>query len=60
VLERAYGGYLAEYRRNPDSAAKLIQVGESKPPAKLDPLELAACTALANVLLNLDEVVTKE
>jgi hypothetical protein len=60
LLWSARGEYLAEFRENPKSAAKLIRVGESKAPAELDPVELAANTALANVLLNLDEVVTKE
>jgi hypothetical protein len=51
---------LAEYRRDPAAAAKLLRVGESKPDPTLDPAELAAYTAVCRLLLNLDEAVTKE
>jgi hypothetical protein len=51
---------LTRFRADKDSAVKLIAQGESKPDAKLDQTELAAYTLTANVLLNLDEVVTKE
>ncbi len=51
---------LAKYRADADAAKKLIAQGESKPDPKLDPAELAAYTLTANVLMNLDEVVTKE
>ncbi|MCD6051843.1 MAG: Protein of unknown function (DUF1553)/Protein of unknown function (DUF1549)/Planctomycete, partial [Verrucomicrobia bacterium] len=51
---------LTRFRSDKDAATKLISQGESKPDAKLDPAELAAYTLTANVLLNLDEVVTKE
>ena len=44
----------------PDDAAKLIAIGESAPDEVFDPIELAANTLLANVLLNLDEAVSKE
>ena len=37
----------------------LISVGELKPDAKLNPSELAAWTMIANLLLNLDEVINK-
>ena len=60
LLEGAYAEYLAEYAGDKGAAAKLIAVGESKPDASHDAAELAATTALANVLLNLDEVITKE
>ena len=51
---------LARYQQNPDAAKQLITQGSTPPDAKLDPAELAACTVTANVLLNLDEVVTRE
>ena len=38
---------------------KLVGVGESQRPAEMDVSELAAWTAVGNVLLNLDEVITK-
>jgi hypothetical protein len=60
VLTARYGERLARYRAHPEAAQQLITRGASAPDAKLDPAELAACTITANVLLNLDEVVTRE
>ncbi len=54
-----YGDNLARYSRDVAAAKKLIAVGESKPDAALNPSELAAWTMVANLVLNLDEVVTK-
>jgi Protein of unknown function (DUF1553)/Protein of unknown function (DUF1549)/Planctomycete cytochrome C len=51
---------LARLQQDRDAAAKLISFGDSKPTPNLDPVELAAFTLTANVLLNLDEVVTRE
>jgi hypothetical protein len=58
-LLATYGDHLATYSRDVEGAKKLIAVGESKPDAKLDPSELAAWTMVANLVLNLDEVITK-
>jgi hypothetical protein len=58
-LANAYHEHLAEYRRDVSAAKKLITVGESKPDATLDPSELAAWTMVANLVLNLDEVLNK-
>jgi hypothetical protein len=41
------------------AATKATEVGESPVPKDLAPTELAAYTMVANMLLNLDEVVTK-
>jgi mono/diheme cytochrome c family protein len=49
----------AEYSRDVEAARKLIAVGESKADARLRPSELAAWTMVANLILNLDEVVNK-
>ncbi len=48
----------AHYAKDPDAARKLIGAGES--PVAGDPVELAALTAVAGVLLNLDEAITRE
>jgi hypothetical protein len=48
------------FRADPESAKKLLSVGERKPRVDLDPVELAAHTITASVILNLDETVTKE
>jgi Protein of unknown function (DUF1553)/Protein of unknown function (DUF1549)/Planctomycete cytochrome C len=59
VLQRIYDKQRAKYQKDKTAAAKLVSVGESKRPADLDVSELAAWTAVGNVLLNLDEVITK-
>jgi len=59
VLTRALGRHLEAYRRQPELAAELIVVGESKADPELDVAELAAYSALANTLLNLNETISK-
>ena len=49
-----------EYKGKPENAAELLKLGEAPLDSTLDPLELASWTMLANQLLNLDEVITKE
>ncbi|MDA7906502.1 DUF1553 domain-containing protein, partial [Mariniblastus sp.] len=49
----------AKYKAAPEEAKKTIQVGESKPPAGLDEVELAAWTLVANLILNLDETIVR-
>ena len=51
---------LTKFRQDPAAAVKLISLGDAPRDEKLDPVELAAYTVTASVLLNLDEVVTKE
>jgi hypothetical protein len=60
ILRKSFDFHLAEFRDNPGAAKKLLATGASKPDPKLDPAELAAYTAVCNMLLNLDEVLTKE
>ena len=55
-----FEGQLAEFQANKDAAVKLLSVGESKRNESLDIAELAAYTMTCNLILNLDEVVTKE
>jgi len=59
VLRRTYTAQLENFRRDGEAAKALLKVGESPGPAKADPAELAALTAVANVLLNLNETITK-
>ena len=47
------------YDRDAEAAKKLAAVGETKPDATLNAGELAAWTMVANLVLNLDEVVSK-
>ena len=60
VLAAGLAADLSHLQQNRDAATKLVAFGESKPPRNLDVAELAAYTLTANVLLNLDEVVTRE
>ena len=50
----------AEFRAAPQRASALLNVGESPLPADIDPAELAAWTVVGNLLLNLDEVLSRE
>ena len=47
------------YQQNLESAVELISTGESKRPKPINELQLVAWTTVANVLLNLDGVLTK-
>ena len=49
----------SHYKSDEAAAKKLIEFGESKADPKLEAMELAAWTMLANELLNLDEVLNK-
>ncbi|AMV18318.1 DUF1553 domain-containing protein [Planctomyces sp. SH-PL14] len=49
----------AKFTADPDAAKKLLAVGHSPLPEKLDPAELAAWTTVASLVLNLDETISK-
>ncbi|MGE3317505.1 MAG: DUF1553 domain-containing protein, partial [Planctomycetaceae bacterium] len=59
VLMNVFTKQLEEFRANREAAEKLLKVGDMPPDTSLDAAELAAWTMVANVLLNLDETVTK-
>ena len=50
----------AAIRRDPTQSKHLLSVGEKKADAKLNAMELAAYTTVMSLILNLDEVLTKE
>ena len=58
-LKAVYQDHLRVYQQNPDAVKKLLALGETKPDAALNPGELATWTLLGNLVLNLDEVVSK-
>jgi hypothetical protein len=60
VLVRVYESELAEFKADVDAAAKLLAVGDAKRNEALEATQLAAWTLVANLVLNLDETVTKE
>jgi hypothetical protein len=59
LLQKTYAQQLANFRQDAGAANALLKVGDSPLPEKSDPAELAAMTAVANVLLNLNETITK-
>jgi len=60
ILVKGFGSHLARYRAEPQAAAALLAAGEAPRDERLDSAELAAYAAVASVILNLDETVTKE
>ena len=52
--------HLKFYRQDAKAAKALIDIGESTVPNGVDAKELAAYTLLASLILNLDEVITKQ
>ena len=44
---------------DPGAAKQLLATGETRPDPRTDPAELAAWTMIANVILNLDEAISK-
>jgi len=58
-LLSAYHDFIKAYRNDGDAATKVIHVAGTQPDEKLDPAELAAWTMVGNLVLNLDEVITK-
>ncbi|NOS71065.1 MAG: DUF1553 domain-containing protein [Verrucomicrobia bacterium] len=59
VLQKTYTQQLASFRQDSEAAKALLKVGESPLSKQADTAELAAMTAVANVLLNLNETITK-
>ena len=60
VLNRALKQFEARYANDPKSANDLIHQGDSLPNPQLEPARLAAYTAVASLLLNMDEAINKE
>ena len=59
VLLKLFNRQYNRYRKDKDAALKLLGVGESPRNPKLNTAELAAWTAVAGTILNLDETITK-
>ncbi len=58
-VQRAFNQHLARYQASPADAQRVVAAGDSTPRAHLPGPELAAYTLVANLLLNLDETVTR-
>jgi hypothetical protein len=59
TLRTSLEKYSTHYRQSPTAAEELLAHGEAPRDASLDVVELAAHTAVANVLLNMDEALSK-
>jgi hypothetical protein len=60
VLREALDDYLDDYRSDRAAAAQYLTQGESPRHEELDVSELAAYSALASLIMNMDETITKE
>ena len=60
VLRAGLEKRLAAFRADLPSAQKLLANGRAPAPTDLEPATLAAWTVTANILLNLDETITRE
>lgn len=58
ILQRTLDQQLATFQQDKDAAKKLASVGDLPRPEALDVSEVAAWTAVCNVILNLNEVIT--
>src|SRR5262245_8102844 len=60
VLLRNLSWQMDYFGHNPREATRLLSIGEKRNEAELDAVELAAYSATASLILNLDEVITKQ
>jgi len=60
VLLDTLAQFKQRYQAKPQTAATYLSAGDSKGDPKLNSVELAAYTALASLIFNLDETITKE
>lgn len=59
VLRKSLDQQFAYFQANKPAAENLLAYGDAARDATLDPSEYAAWTMLANLLINLDETITK-
>jgi hypothetical protein len=60
LLVKALDTYRQAFSQQPTAAKALLQVGQAPAISSVPEAEQAAWTSLANVILNLDEVTTRE
>lgn len=60
ILSDAVARFGARYRTDASAAEQLLKQGESPRDARFATADLAAWTATANLLMNMDEAITKE
>ena len=59
ILTRLYNEQLGHFRRHPTDADELLKIGQFAHDTKINSIEAAAATILAQALLNHDECVMK-
>ena len=59
ALTKLYETNLDEYCDDPNSAAKLLSVGQAPSPDDVDAAELAAWTAVSRAIFNLNEFISR-
>jgi hypothetical protein len=60
VLLNSLKAQLEHFQTHPDAAAGLLAVGEKRNDSEWKPQELAAYAVVASLILNLDEVITRQ
>ena len=60
ILAARLAALREQFAADPGAATKLLAVGEAPRDARLDPIDHAAYTSLCLLILNLDEVQTKQ
>ena len=60
LLQKGFEDRKIHFQEHQEAAKQMISHGKKEPDENLDPADLAAYTITANVLLNLDRVITKD
>ena len=60
TLRNSLAFYADHYQTDRDAAMKLVSQGDAARDSNIDQAQLAAYTAVASLILNLDETITKE
>ena len=60
ILNQGFSGYTTRFGNNVEQAEEFLTPGALEPDESIDKIQLAAYSAIAGVILNLDETITKE
>jgi hypothetical protein len=60
VLRASLKRYQARFRQSPAAAAEYVSHGEAVRSKSIDVVNLAAHTAVASIILNMDETISKD
>jgi hypothetical protein len=59
IIRNTLDQHLAAFKARPDAAMQAVRYGESRPDDRVNVVDLAAWTMITNLMLNLDEMVTR-